>query len=107
MADAALKACHGAAYATRARTRNGRGKRASVEYEGDLPKLKRLPKGAIDKHDPGYGSTLLYTASRFGHIDCVRWLIAQGAEIDRENEAENASTPLHGAAFGGHLAIVN
>eukprot|EP01065_Artemidia_motanka_P032593 TRINITY_DN39573_c0_g1_i1.p1 TRINITY_DN39573_c0_g1~~TRINITY_DN39573_c0_g1_i1.p1 ORF type:complete len:577 (+),score=148.78 TRINITY_DN39573_c0_g1_i1:56-1786(+) len=76
-------------------------------YDGTLDALKRAPKHALDAKHPVHGSTLLYTACRFGRTACAKWLLGQGASVNEPNTAANRSTPLHGAAFGGHATIVN
>ena len=51
-------------------------------------------------------TTLLYTAARFGREECVTLLLEKGADPAVANRSDDASTPLHGAAYGGHAAIV-
>ena len=54
------------------------------------------------------GTTLLYTACRFGHDDVARWLLEEvGADPNVANTSAGAgSSPLHGAAYAGHHALV-
>lgn len=52
------------------------------------------------------GSSLLYTAARFNHFAVCKMLIEEfHADVNIRNK-ENLSTPLHGAAFGGHADVV-
>eukprot|EP01063_Lacrimia_lanifica_P035879 TRINITY_DN6958_c0_g3_i2.p1 TRINITY_DN6958_c0_g3~~TRINITY_DN6958_c0_g3_i2.p1 ORF type:complete len:346 (+),score=119.49 TRINITY_DN6958_c0_g3_i2:1276-2313(+) len=54
----------------------------------------------------GRGNTLLYSASRWGHLDMVKYIVETlQASVGQPNKS-NKSTPLHGAAYGGHAAIV-
>jgi ankyrin repeat protein len=41
----------------------------------------------------------------FGHHDLVRWLLAQGADVDGRGTGPAAETPLHSAAWNGDLAM--
>lgn len=50
------------------------------------------------------GTTLLYACARYGCIKGVKILLDSGA--DPSQAATSGSTPLHGAAWGGHTAIV-
>ena len=54
------------------------------------------------------GSTLLYVACRFGHTEVAEWLLnAMRADVSAKNASGGSgSTPLHGAAYGGHDGIV-
>ena len=62
----------------------------------------------LDVRDSERGTTLMYTAARFGHLSVVKWLVERGASINKKNTAEgSSSTPLHGACFGGHHSIVD
>ncbi|MDN5247985.1 MAG: ankyrin repeat domain-containing protein [Wolbachia endosymbiont of Tyrophagus putrescentiae] len=53
----------------------------------------------------GNQMTSLHLASRYGHIDVVRTLINNGANI--EARSGNQYTPLHLAVTGSHLPIVD
>ena len=46
----------------------------------------------------------LITAAREGHLDEVKSLVEQGAEVDKADE--NGKTPLYWAAQKGHLDVV-
>ena len=54
------------------------------------------------------GSTLLYVSCRFGHAAVAEWLLDEmGADVSAKNASNGSgSTPLHGAAYGGHDGIV-
>ena len=51
------------------------------------------------------GRSLLYLASRNGHLTVVRWLVSNGANTDLQIR-DSLRTPLHAAAFYGHLSVV-
>eukprot|EP01062_Namystynia_karyoxenos_P009941 TRINITY_DN13517_c0_g1_i2.p1 TRINITY_DN13517_c0_g1~~TRINITY_DN13517_c0_g1_i2.p1 ORF type:complete len:598 (+),score=186.36 TRINITY_DN13517_c0_g1_i2:109-1902(+) len=76
-------------------------------FKGDLDTLKKVPKSLLNSKHPVHGTTMLYTAARFGHIPCAKWLVSAGANVNECNSAENGSAPLHGAAYGGHPLIVS
>ncbi|KAJ7404493.1 ankyrin repeat domain-containing protein 29 isoform X2 [Willisornis vidua] len=50
------------------------------------------------------GTTALMVASYYGHIDCVRELVLQGADINLQRES--GATPLFFAAQQGHNDVV-
>lgn len=50
------------------------------------------------------GTTALWCAAGFGHINCVRTLVGSGADVDHPTKA--FSTPLRAACFDGRLDIV-
>ena len=81
-----------------------------LAFKGDLDALKRSPgvrSGTVNNLHKDRGTSLLYTAARFGHMPVVQWLVQKlSAFVNIANsEAGAASTPLHGAAYGGHAAI--
>lgn len=51
------------------------------------------------------GDTALHLACLYGHLDCVKLLLQEGAKVDVVS-AEDETTPLHDAAAGGYLEIV-
>ncbi|XP_045881981.1 ankyrin repeat domain-containing protein 29 isoform X1 [Meles meles] len=53
---------------------------------------------------PAHGTTLLMVASYAGHIDCVRELVLQGADINLQRES--GTTALFFAAQQGHNDVV-
>lgn len=68
--------------------------------------LQKKPS-AVNTLSTDRGVSLLYTAARWGHLDSCRMLIEEfNADINLQNR-ENKSTPLHGAAFGGHHTVVS
>ncbi len=75
---------------------------------GDLAALKKAVK-----KDPGllkgvypFGTfevPLIHIAVEKGHAGVVKWLLAQGEEVDRVNK--HGATPLHTAAWNGQVEI--
>jgi ankyrin repeat protein len=66
----------------------------------DCPKqalrvMKADPKW-VNKKDPEYGCTPLHHASRFGFVEVVEWLLANGADVDAR--AYNDFSPLYFAS---------
>ncbi|XP_046527704.1 ankyrin repeat domain-containing protein 29 isoform X3 [Equus quagga] len=55
-------------------------------------------------HIPVHGTTLLMVASYAGHIDCVKELVLQGADINLQRES--GTTALFFAAQQGHNDVV-
>ncbi|CAF2157042.1 unnamed protein product [Rotaria magnacalcarata] len=51
------------------------------------------------------GTSLLYLACRFGKTNVAKVLLDKGANINVQIPG-NCSTPLHGAAFNGHVSTV-
>jgi ankyrin repeat protein len=61
---------------------------------------------AVDVLGP-YHRTPLHTATLYGCVPGVMWLLAHQAEINRREKGRfQANTPLHNAAFAGHAFIV-
>lgn len=52
----------------------------------------------------GEGDTALHLASLYGHTDCVKVLLEQGARADVADE--EGALPIHDAAAGGYLDIL-
>lgn len=50
------------------------------------------------------GDTALILSARNGHLDCVTYLVEQGANLNAQNK--RGDTALIESAFNGHLAIV-
>ena len=75
--------------------------------DGDLKRVQVLVvEQGVDKEETGglYGSTPLYAASRNGHLAVVRYLVEQGADMEK---ADNGGwTPLIVASYRGHLEVV-
>eukprot|EP01060_Flectonema_neradi_P029429 TRINITY_DN4075_c0_g1_i2.p1 TRINITY_DN4075_c0_g1~~TRINITY_DN4075_c0_g1_i2.p1 ORF type:complete len:360 (+),score=87.46 TRINITY_DN4075_c0_g1_i2:41-1120(+) len=79
-------------------------------FAGNLAQVKKSATKLknLDAQNPDRGTTLMYTAARFGHLTIVKWLVERGASINKKNTEEGSgSTPLHGACFGGHHTIVD
>ena len=57
------------------------------------------------EHDKS-GRSLVYTASRFGHLDILRVLVEANCDVNMQNTSRDLSTPLHGAVWGGHIEVV-
>ena len=81
-----------------------------LAFKGDVAALDALlsasPAGFVNTIDPTRRCSPLYTAARFGKLDVVKLLVGKfNALVDVAN-GDNGSTPLHGAAFGGHAEIV-
>ncbi|XP_029426563.1 ankyrin repeat domain-containing protein 29 isoform X3 [Nannospalax galili] len=73
---------------------------------GNLALLKLLLNSGrvdVDCRD-SHGTTLLMVASYAGHIDCVRELVLQGADINLQRE--DGATALFLAAQGGYLDVI-
>ena len=79
---------------------------------GDLAAIQELfahqaqPINAetYDEDDDAHGWTALHLAARKGHVDVIKFLLDQGANIDAETEDHD--TPLEMAALHGHLDAV-
>lgn len=75
--------------------------------EGDLLTLQeRVAEGEnVNQTDGKYGYTSLYMACKQGHVACVRYLLACGA--DPELTLRNGLAPLHSAIQNHHHEIVD
>ncbi|MBI3411362.1 MAG: hypothetical protein HY040_23800 [Planctomycetes bacterium] len=56
-------------------------------------KMMQADKTWINKKDPEYSCTPLHHASRFGFVDVVEWMLANGADVDAR--AYNNFSPLY------------
>lgn len=74
---------------------------------GNLEILKLLVEAGA-KLDARLATTPLHSAAEGGHLECVRWLIAQGSEVVGwdEGPVDGRKSPLHLAAAGGHLDVI-
>jgi hypothetical protein len=72
---------------------------------GGLEDARRLLPAAdsLDRH------LALALSAQFGHVEVVRLMLDAGENPDRYNPpgAHSHSTPLHQAAFAGHVAVVH
>jgi RNA polymerase sigma factor (sigma-70 family) len=69
---------------------------------GDLARVQRALAKAPDVLDAysAEGFPAIALAAHFGHVEVMRWLIGQGADVDRVAAHRLAVTPLHAALFG-------
>jgi len=79
--------------------------------DGDLRMLKSIIEPEENRHRLGVnwrnrrGATALMTASQYGHVDCVKYLISQRAKVDAKRVIDG-STPIVIAAKHGKLDCV-
>ena len=76
-------------------------------YNGNEMQLKELLSKGTDIETRDYnfnGETALMYASTEGHLDLLKILLDNQADINAEDYSK--STPLHLASFNGHLSIV-
>ena len=73
---------------------------------GDLERVQELVEQGADKEMMGgrFGWTTLIIASQYGHLDVVRYLAEQGADI--KNATRHSMTPMMNASDSGHLEVV-
>ena len=72
--------------------------------DGDLVVVKRFVQAGMSVNTAGSnGVPALYRAADEGHLEVVRFLVEQGADM---NAWIDGSTVLHWAARKGHLAVV-
>jgi len=72
----------------------------------NLDDVVKLIESGIDintKYDQ-FEETLFHYASRHGHIDIVKYLISNGADVNATDQYLN--TPLHDAARSGNIQII-
>ncbi len=69
---------------------------------GDLARVQRARARTPDLLDAysAEGFPAIALAAHFGHVEVMRWLIDQGADLDRVAAHRLAVTPLHAALFG-------
>jgi outer membrane protein assembly factor BamB len=74
--------------------------------EGDLTKVRELIGGGLDVNSrTRYDATALAYASDKGHLDVVKYLIEQGADVNTEDSFYEF-TPIGWALFSEHVEIV-
>ena len=71
--------------------------------QGDLAEVQRhLAAGAaLDGRDAESDATPLLWAAGFGHLEVVKFLVANGADVNQR--VQKGFTALIGAVDGGHL----
>ena len=72
--------------------------------EGRPEEVKTLLAAGADPEYKDYGNTALHIASKNGHEDCVKNLIAGGADVQAPGVGE--LTALHWASMRGHHKVV-
>jgi len=82
----------------------------SIIRAGDLQALKNLlsGQGKIDIDTPigRLGLTFLHLTAIFGEIRLASWLLENRAKVDKQ-ESSSGKTPLHLAAYYGHVELVD
>ena len=77
---------------------------------GDLQALKNLLSGKgrvdIDTTIGRLGLSFLHLTAIFGEIRLARWLLENRAKVDKQ-ESSSGKTPLHLAAYYGHLDLLD
>jgi ankyrin repeat protein len=72
---------------------------------GDLQQLRvALTVNNVNVVDVSYQSTALHYAAQYAHLDCVKYCIEMGADVNARNRV--GSTPLHCALERGSVATV-
>ena len=75
--------------------------------EVDLERVRLLVEQGADKDMfDDFGWTPLHWTSCADHLDILKYLVEQGAIIDKTTAPPGEWTPLAGAAFNGHLEVV-
>ena len=82
----------------------GTSKTGSQSLQDSLSQTDLSKKDLILLKKTVDGATPLYIAAQEGHLEVVRCLVGQGANVDQDNK--DGSTPLYIAAHHGHLAVV-
>ncbi len=78
----------------------------SAAKSGDLAAIKKLVAAGVDVNaKTKYDATALAYACDKGHVDIVRYLLEQGAEVNTTDNFYNF-TPLGWAGFNEHVKII-
>ena len=74
--------------------------------DGDLARVQALVEHGVDKDNIGgdYDRTPLFIASWKGHLPVVRYLVEQGANMEKADQ--HGCNPVINASFSGHLGVV-
>jgi ankyrin repeat protein len=72
--------------------------------DGDIGTLQSLRRSVPFATDT-FGATALHHATRYGKLDCVKWMV-QKAGMKAKVKAKNGATPLHDACTQGKLLCV-
>jgi len=76
--------------------------------KGDLEECQRLVESSddpIDVDEPGASDRrALHRSSGAGHLDCTKYFLEKGAELDAIDKS--GRTALHWAAIAGHIEVV-
>src|SRR5437763_5327546 len=76
-----------------------------ASWLGFMHPLRHLQSQGLDRHATGgVCNGALHAAARNGHLDVVKFLVKQQAEVNAKNT--DRSTPLHLATQDGHLDVV-
>ena len=75
-----------------------------------MPPLKAIRGSSLsgrkraDVNVRGWDNTALHKAAGGGHIEVVRFLVENGADVNARDKGDD--TALHDAAFEGHIEVV-
>ena len=72
-----------------------------------LDKVKAIISGGawVDSRDPS-GNTALHYAAMYGQVEMVKYLLAQGADVNHRCESSYVKTAIQAAASNGHPSVV-
>ena len=77
----------------------------SAAGRGDLAYVKRCVRGGKSVNTRRWATTALHSAASEGHLEVVKYLVEQGADINATT-SRYGWTVLHYAATWGQLAVV-
>lgn len=72
---------------------------------GNAEVVKVLVGAGIDMQFKDNQYIPLNQAAMNGHVEMVRYLLSQGADVNRQDS--RGWTPMHRAAYGGHVKVIN